>query len=447
MKSNRLSWAYILLSAVLGAACGRTGAEPTSYPASTSVKMEVPTYVVERGLVSRNLEAGGRIAPVEELPLYFETSGYVTRVLVQPGELVDAGDLLAELDILETGGQQNQILLAELDLESAQVALAEAIAAAERAVTLARQELALTISLQGTYAGPVAAAQVGLEQAEDEVARAQIEYQEALDRPWETQDVVDSYAFALRQARWDLEIAQAEYNQAVADQSSYQHQLSIARTTVEQAEAELKRLQSGQDAVPAIELERAERALEWLEGGSRLIAPVGGRVISISLFPGQLVEPYSPVIIVADTSELEVSASLGEDELREVSEGQRAVITSGVDPTHSWEGSIRSLPYPYGTGGGAEPLAGGAYPIRIKLESGTDEARLGELVRVAIPLEEKSDALWLPADAIRRFQGQAFVIVQTGAGQRRADIQVGIEGNDQVEILSGLEEGQRVVAP
>ncbi|UCC61429.1 MAG: secretion protein HlyD, partial [Anaerolineae bacterium] len=59
--------------------------------------------------------------------------------------------------------------------------------------------------------------------------------------------------------------------------------------------------------------------------------------------------------------------------------------------------------------------------------------------------EEKDDVLWLPPAAIRTFQGREFVIVQEADRQRRADVQIGIESQDRVEILEGLEEDQIVV--
>jgi multidrug efflux pump subunit AcrA (membrane-fusion protein) len=421
-----------------------TPASPTSAPAEETTGT---TYVVKRGAVTRELEFDGRIAPVEEYPLYFETSGYVKRVLVQPGELVKAGDLLAELEILQGDGQQSKITLAELDLKSAQVAFAEAVAEAESALALAEQELEHTRALQGTYAGAVAAAQVTLDQAQDHVAQAETEYQEALDRPWELQDEVDAYASTLQQARWGLETAQAQYDQALAAQTAYQHELGMAQTAVEQAEADLKRLEHGGDSVPAIEVERAEWALEWLKSTSRLTAPLDGRVISLSLRPGQLVEPFSTVMIIADPSDVEVSAILSDEELRELSEGQQAIIMPNVDPDRTWDGTVRRLPYPYGTGGSTETLGGLTNPVSISLEGDIGELQLGELVNVAVRLEEEEDALWLPPRAIRDFQGRPFVIVQDDTGQRPVDVEVGVEGETQVEVLSGLEEGQVVVAP
>ena len=81
---------------------------------------------------------------------------------------------------------------------------------------------------------------------------------------------------------------------------------------------------------------------------------------------------------------------------------------------------------------------------RINIEQDV-ELTLGELAEVTITLEEKAGVLWLPPAAIRRFQGRRFVVVQDGVAQRRVDVLIGIESEDRVEILEGLEEGQVVI--
>ena len=69
----------------------------------------------------------------------------------------------------------------------------------------------------------------------------------------------------------------------------------------------------------------------------------------------------------------------------------------------------------------------------------------GDLVRVNVVIERKDDTLWLPPAAIRTFSGRTFVVVQEGDVQRRADVTVGIQSTDRVEIKEGLEEGQIIV--
>jgi multidrug efflux pump subunit AcrA (membrane-fusion protein) len=53
----------------------------------------------------------------------------------------------------------------------------------------------------------------------------------------------------------------------------------------------------------------------------------------------------------------------------------------------------------------------------------------------------------LPIGAIRQFSGRNFVVIQDNGVERRVDVQLGLQGNERVEILEGLEENQRVIAP
>jgi multidrug efflux pump subunit AcrA (membrane-fusion protein) len=73
--------------------------------------------------------------------------------------------------------------------------------------------------------------------------------------------------------------------------------------------------------------------------------------------------------------------------------------------------------------------------------------KVGDMVNLTIVLEKKTDALWLPSQAVREFEGRYFVIVQDGEAQRRVDVKVGIIEADRIEIIEGLAEGQVVVAP
>jgi multidrug efflux pump subunit AcrA (membrane-fusion protein) len=241
--------------------CGRTDAAPVAAtPAPTSGPTS-PTYVVQRGRVVKTLEFNGRISPVEEVPLYFKTPGYVKQAYVKQGDRVKAGDLLAELemdDLLNQIAQaevalnsaqlllseaekylEQEIALAELNLAAAQARLTQAedasiyaITRTELSLVLAQEELARTKDLQATYTAGVVRARVGLEQAEEAVKRAEIEYQAALDRPWEPQEVRDAYARGLQLAQWNLEVAQAQYDQAIADSAAYQHDLKMREIAV-----------------------------------------------------------------------------------------------------------------------------------------------------------------------------------------------------------------------
>ena len=139
----------------------------------------------------------------------------------------------------------------------------------------------------------------------------------------------------------------------------------------------------------------------------------------------------------------------------ELSEGQTAAAVPIEYPGQELPASIQSLPYPYGSGGSATGLEEEDRNTHIDVDfgslapgqGGADGVEPGDLVRVTVILEQKDGVLWLPPAAIRTFEGRKFVVVQEGVGQRRVDVILGIESEDRVEIVDGLEEGDVVLGP
>jgi multidrug efflux pump subunit AcrA (membrane-fusion protein) len=106
-------------------------------------------------------------------------------------------------------------------------------------------------------------------------------------------------------------------------------------------------------------------------------------------------------------------------------------------------GKIRQLPSPYGTGASDDKVV----HVLLDKAPSADTYQLGDKVTVVIQLASKQDVVWLPPDAIRNAGGRTFVIINSESGPKRVDVELGLQTRDMVEILSGLDEGQVVVAP
>jgi multidrug resistance efflux pump len=556
---------------------------PTPTPIPTPIVPEKPTYVVQRGNITKQLEFTGRISAVEEMELYFKTGGYVKRVLVKRGDQVQAGDLLAELEIddllkqmaqgevtlnsaqlrldeaeksLERQIAQAQLDLtaaeaqlaqaqndnadavaqAKLDLAAAQDAHADAIAQAEWALQTARINLEEAEKANERQLAEVQwtleVAQIHLAQLQEESDPAGIEllrlsWERAKNNLWNAQlerDAVkgrsgtpgyvrDQMDIAVSNAEIAVREAELRYQQALQptvtedDIRLQEIEVEQAKATLEQlregvdplltlqvqhtqqeldslkkgadplpsievqrAQQKLDRLEEGVDPLLTLQVQRAQQELDWLKEGvdpvlvnevnqaqlalerlqaqvadAQIVAPTDGEVLSLSVYAGRPAEAFKSVMVVADPSAIEVSADLTSSQLQEMVEGQEAVVTLRAYPGQTWHGTVRRLPYPYGSGGGTEALTGEDKSTRISLEGDLSDLELGDLARVTIVLEEKDDVLWLPPAAIRIFQGREFVIVQDADRQRRVDVTIGIESDERVEILEGLEEDQIVV--
>lgn len=107
----------------LFAACSE-GAANSAQPTPTSIPLPViaqkPTYQVQRGELTRELQFSGRIAPVEKQELAFASSGRVAQVDVRRGDTVTKDQLLAEL---ETGQDEYTLRRAQANLKIAELRL------------------------------------------------------------------------------------------------------------------------------------------------------------------------------------------------------------------------------------------------------------------------------------------------------------------------------------
>ena len=428
--------------------------EATPTPIPTSVVPEKPVYEVQRGTVERKIQFTARVSPLQEKDLFFKMSGYVSVVYVEKGDWVEEGTVLAELEVEDL---LNQLALAQLDLESAQ----EAYSAAEEShrrqlfsaeMNLAFKELALERAKIQKPLVDLTSLKLAVERAAEYLEEAQIAYKEALDRPWEPQVVRDSLLKNITEAERNYAEVQARYQFAVlqANQSQqlYAVDLQILELEIQMAEKELEWLQEGVDPVLAQQVESAQLRVERIQTqleAAQLIAPFSGEVTSLSATPGNAVEARKPVAVLADPNEVDIAADLISTQMDDLEEGMPVQITLSSAPGQVFTGLIQTLPYPFGTGGGSVKVEDMDQRTHITLDDpDAVELEVGDLVKVTVMIERSEDTLYLPPAAIRTFEGRRFVMVVAGDRRQKVDVRLGIEGEDRVEILDGLEEGQIV---
>jgi hypothetical protein len=130
--------------------------------------------------------------------------------------------------------------------------------------------------------------------------------------------------------------------------------------------------------------------------------------------------------------------------MKKLSIGQKAIVTFANYPNREFQGVIRRLPYPYGGGGSPQD---GDKSTRISVDDANVPVERGALAAVRVILQQKDNVLWLPAAAVRRFQGRDFVVVQDGDAQRRIALTTGVSTEERIEIVDGVAEGQIVIGP
>ncbi len=457
---------------------------PTPTPIPTSIVPTKPTYEVKSGDIADELQFNARVAPVTEEELFFRTSGRIRNVYVVKGDEIIEGQVLADLEILdnlERNYEADKLALrkAEINLENAryyfelykltttslelQIAEAQlAVAEAEKAVSDAERAFGITQSTADQADIDAAFAQVVL--AEENLKHAQEAFDPYQDKP-EDNLVRARLQSQLSAAQQAYDTAVRNYNGMMGTGNEFEQAVAAARLDTAnaqliEAQNKLEMILSGsiydiELALKENDVELAEIALaetklgmEDLEQALRdaqLTATFDGTVISLGVSEGKTVEAYNTYAVIADLNHLEISADLTGQDLLDLEEGMQVSATIANRPGEIYSGYIRRLPYIGSSTSGEDEDK----TTRITLEINPLEANLevGDLMRVTVILEYKENVLWLPPQAIRTFEGRKFVVVQEGEYQARVDVKLGIEGEDRVEILEGLEEGQIVIGP
>jgi multidrug efflux pump subunit AcrA (membrane-fusion protein) len=438
---RRIVWLFSFLLLLMLTACstGASDAEPTPTPLPTPVVAEKPTYVVQRGAVTKSLEFTGRVAPVEQQDLFFRDDGFVRNVNVERNDQVKAGDLLADLEI---GDLENQLAEAQLKLKEAERTSQNALADAEAELEKARLNLQKK-SVEDVKA-KVVAKEIALQNAQDHQKFAYDEYDKAKNRPWDDDDVTEQYHKNFVEADRSLTVAQAEYEEALASQKTYAYDIALLKQDVTQAERKVNQIKA--EGGTPLEVEQAKLEVKKIAdkiAAATVTAPFDGKVLSLNIRPGNSVEAFKTVAVVGDPKALELTADLDASDVSELSVEMPASVRLRNRPGEDLLAFVRQLPFVGGTD--TSTTGNTDKSVHVTLKDANVQLEPGELATVLITLEQKDAALWLSPAAIRTFQGRDFVVIQDGSAQRRVDVKLGIKGEDRVEVLEGVQEGQVVV--
>jgi membrane fusion protein (multidrug efflux system) len=166
-----------------------------------------------------------------------------------------------------------------------------------------------------------------------------------------------------------------------------------------------------------------------------IVAPMDGVVLRRDGEIGEIAETGQVLFRVGVPKPLQVVAEVNEEDIPRVAAGQTVLLRTDAFAGRRLEGRVHEIT-PMG-----DALAK-TYRIRIALADDTP-LYVGMSVEANVVTREKRDALLVPADAV---QGQQ-VLVLDGDRVHLRKVEIGIRGARNVEVLSGLAEGERIASP
>lgn len=379
----RVRACIVFIACIATAGCARNSSNPETAVAASEPVLQIDTAVIETTEVRRAVQAVGTLDPNEEVTVTNQVEGNVQRVLVDLGDAVRQGQLIAELDTRE--------LL--LNVEQQRAALQQELA------RLGLTDPAASLDEAGTT-------QVRQAEANFEEARVRFERLQKLS----ADGVVPQQQFDEQRAKY-----------AVAEAA-----LRASRETVRNIRATVSSRKAA--------LDLAQKKLE----DARVLAPISGLVMERLTTTGQYLRANSPVVTLVQNSPLKLKVDVPEAALSGIRAGGPVEFSVDAIPNRKFTGRISRL---------APAVSQSSRTLKLEAIVANPDGLLkpGFFARVAIQTDRLEKVLVGPASAVISFAGleKLYVVEQGKIAERVVRTGLKLDG-DRVEILDGIKEGEIV---
>lgn len=377
--------------------------------------------VTEQPLTAR-ITASGTVQPIQTVNLSPKNAGILQALYVDQGDQVSQGQLIARM---ESQDEQAQI--------------------AQRQAAVAEAAAQLDDVLDGNRPAEIGQAAAALEAAQaqlrDNQARLELA-NEQLQRNRQLQDRGAISAETLDMAQQDQRSAQAAYEQAQAQvQEAEQRLQDLRNQPTPEAEAQARaRLDQARAQLQAAQVQLDDTLIR---------APFAGVITQKFATEGAFVTPTTSAsdatsatstAIVALAQDLEILAEVPEADIGAIRPGQAVEIRADAFPEDVFRGQVRLI-----APEAIERQDVTLFQVRLELLTGKDRLLSNMNVTVAFIGEQLEEALVVPAVAIITQEGRTGVLVPDERGEIEfRSVTLGSQVGDQIQILDGLEPGERI---
>ena len=241
----------------------------------------------------------------------------------------------------------------------------------------------------------------------------------------------------IRQREADLNVAKLNFDRS---KNLFDRQL-LAKQALDDAEsrhlaavAQLD-LSTAQLSANAARLEELKINLQH----TSVTSPVDGFVASRTVDPGAMVNTNTSIASVVDISRLRLVVNVVERDLRMVSPGDVADVEVDAYPGEKFTGKIaRVAPV-------LDPATRTA-AMEVEIPNNDNKLKPGMYARINLTVEDRKNTLVVPKNAVIDFENKRGVWMPDAENRAQfVPITLGIEGSDQIEVLSGLKDGDKFV--
>jgi len=379
---------------LVAASCGGGGEAKPPTPV-VSVQVEA----ARRGPMQQWVTTQAVLFPLHQAVITPKISAPVAQFFVNRGDHVHAGELLARLENRDLAAASQE---AQAQLQSAQAAYAQATA--------------------GAIPADLKKAQLDLTAAQQAAANADAIYKNR------------------QQLHAQGAISQHDLDQAHVDATNADNTLALAQQRLQALEAggHAQALKAAAADLATAQAHAAAAAAQL--SYTEIQSPIAGVVTDRPAYPGELASPAAPLMTIMDLSHVVARAQLGAEQVAGLKVGDQATIAAA--------GQDRPTPAAVSVISAATDPGSTTLEVWVQAANLDQSLRPGTTASVAILKRTIPDALSVPLTALLTDPSGGTSVMVVGADNKahETDVAAGIRADGRVQILSGLQPGQRVVS-
>jgi HlyD family secretion protein len=477
LKNKRLIWTS--LAVVLGMTLAFFWFSPID---SQTDQDAASTFVVKRGPLLVNIVESGTINAREQIIIKNEVEGKTSILyLIPEGTQVKKGDLLVELDASSLVDAKIDQEIRVQNAEAAYVNATENLAVVQNQAKSDMDLAALTLEfanqdlkkyIEGEYPNELQKAQTEITLAEEELTRGRdtLKWSQTLSQE-KYISLIELQADQLSEKKKALDLELAKNNRDLLVNYTYKRNLAQrqsdvsqarmamerarrkARADVVQAEAELKARQAEDQR----QKDKLSKLLEQL-GKTKILSPADGLVIYATsakgggfrhnvepLQEGQDIRERQELIYLPTANSSNAEIAIHESNLKKVKKGMPVIVTVDAMPGRKFTGIVAHIaPLPDAQSLWMNPDLK-VYTTQIFLDGNDNAIRTGMSCQAQIVIENHSDVLFVPVQAVLRVEGKPTVFVHNGTIFDPRIIEIGLDNNRMIHVLKGLDPGDIVL--
>jgi HlyD family secretion protein len=456
MQKKRKSFWWIIPVAVVAALVATVfyfRAHPVQASAPTIDLTKLTTTKVVTGSISTGIGATGTVRTNQTASLSWKISGQVAKVMVNKGDQVKAGQILAQIDPASSPA----LITAQANLATAQQTLANlqnvSVAQANAQIALINAQTAVTnaqaalnnLNLVPTQA-QIDAANATYLADQQTVSRLQTIFDQYASRP--VTDLTRAQALSALDtaiAKENADLANLNYLQTYKPDANTlaqdQANLALAQAQLKVAQSNFDAVKNGPDPVQVAAQQANINSIQATLDQQNVRAPFDGTITDLAVKPGDLVNSGTYALRVDDSSALYVDLQVSEVDINNVTLGQQVDLTYDAIPNKQYTGSVTDI-------GSVGTVSGGVanFTVSLVLKDADSAVKPGMTATANIVTNSVSNVLLVPNRAISTVGTRKVVYVLNNGQVTPVRVTVGLASDTQTEITStNLKTGDVVI--